>query len=220
MEATEVQRRWSQTKAAQNPVMKKMIGEQTQQSRAQILGFFWLNIILNIAVTVLFLVFTISNVGDPQECYISPVNPNEASKFKPSPEATDWAKRFELWFITGIIISALNGLVYTCNTISKLRKDKAGHAIFQGAGCFVFCLTLGHIIWILTLRFRHSGRVVSGDFLEDGASEVERSNYLISHGTFALVYIILTAVVFVLTCIGSCVLACYVAAKTRQVEKS
>ena len=149
-----------------------MIGDQTEQSRGQILVIFWLNIILNIAVTVLFLVFTISNVGDPKVCYISAENPNEATAFKPSTEAIDWAKRFEYWFIAGIAISAMNGLIFTCSTVSKLRKDKKGHACFQGIGCFAFCLTVGHIIWILTLRFRHSGRVVSGDFLEGDISEI------------------------------------------------
>ena len=77
-------------------------------------------------------------------------------------------------------------------------------------------MTIGHFIWICRLRFRHEGRVVSGDFLGDDATEITEANYLISHGMFALVYIILTVAVTVIACLVSCVAVCYVIANTAK----
>ena len=58
--------------------------------------------------------------------------------------------------------------------------------------------------------------MVSGDYLEDDATEITEANYLISHGTFALVYIILTIAFTALACLCMCVAGCYVAAKTAK----
>ena len=58
--------------------------------------------------------------------------------------------------------------------------------------------------------------MVSGDYLEDDATEITEANYLISHGTFALVYIILTIAITALVCLGMCVAGCYITAKTAK----
>ena len=79
-----------------------------------------MNIIINLAITIVFLVFTISNVGDPEECYISNDDDKVATQFKPSPDAIDWAKRFENWFIAGVVISGFNLIIYTGSGIGKM----------------------------------------------------------------------------------------------------
>ena len=82
-----------------------------------------MNIIINLAITIVFLVFTISNVGDPKECYISSDDKKVATQFKPSPNAIDYAKRFEYWFIAGVVLSGFNLILYTGSGIGKMKKD-------------------------------------------------------------------------------------------------
>ena len=83
-------------------------------------------------------------------------------------------------------------------------------------GCVNFALTLGHLIWIIVLRFRPEGKVVTGDYLEDDAPEVDKNNYIINHGRFALVYLILTGVVFAVISVVGCVACCIIIVKTNQ----
>ena len=52
-----MQRRFSQTKAGQSPVMKKLIGDQTEQSKEYICRVYWINILINVAIVVVFLIF-------------------------------------------------------------------------------------------------------------------------------------------------------------------
>ena len=110
----------------------------------------------------------------------------------------------------------MNGITFTGTTIAKLDKNKKCNATFQGIGCLLGFLTIGHFIWIVRLRSRHEGRVVSGDFLGDDATDITEANYLISHGMFALVYIILTFAVTVIACCGMCIAGCYITAKTAK----
>ena len=77
-----VARRFSQTKAGKNPMMKGIIEDQTEASKGKICAWYWCNILLNVVVTTLFLIFTISNVNDAEECYIMTDDPNLASRFK------------------------------------------------------------------------------------------------------------------------------------------
>ena len=59
--------------------MKKLIGDQTEQSKEYICRVYWINILINVAIVVVFLIFSMSNVGDAPECYISNENPNVAT---------------------------------------------------------------------------------------------------------------------------------------------
>ena len=170
-----VARRFSQTKAGKHPVMKGITEDQTEASKGKICAWYWCNILLNVVVTTLFLIFTISNVGDAEECYIVANNPNLASRFKQGPNSVNWAKRFEFWFLAGVIISILNAITFTASTLAKLKGDKKTYAYCQLAGCFPLLLTIGHFIWIFILRYwRHEGQVVAGDFLAENASDVTK----------------------------------------------
>ena len=40
---------------------------------------YWINILINVAIVVVFLIFSMSNVGDAPECYISDADPNVAT---------------------------------------------------------------------------------------------------------------------------------------------
>ena len=123
-----VARRFSQTKAGRHPVMKGIVEDQTEISKGRICAWYWFNILLNVAVTTLFLIFTISNVGDAEECYISKGDPNLASRFKQGPDSVNWAKRFEFWFLAGVVISILNAVIFTVSTVAKLKGDKKTYA--------------------------------------------------------------------------------------------
>ena len=112
-----------------------------------------------------------------------------------------------------MILGILNFIIYTADTAAKLKGNEKGHACCQLCGCFVFSLSLGHLIWIAVLRFRRSGRIVSGDYLTDGERDQNefRENYLIAHGKFAKVYLILTAIIFGVMCLGACCCGVYMA---------
>ena len=76
------------------------------------------------------MIFTISNVGDAKECYISRDSPNLATNIRPDKRSVDWAKRFEYWFITGVAICVCNSIVFTVSTIAKLKANASVHATF------------------------------------------------------------------------------------------
>ena len=159
---------FSKTKAGQHPVMKNIVEDQTKQAKWKLCTCYLINMAINIVIIAIFFYFTVDNVGDPSECYISSTDARTATRFKPSPDSVDWAKRFEYWFVAGTAISIANALIYTASTMSKLDDQKRCLAIAQMLGCFNFLLTVGHFVWILVLRyFREEGRVVSGDFLAE-----------------------------------------------------
>ena len=71
LKKSDTMRRFSQTRAAQNPVVKGFMSEQTKQSTGQICWRYWLNVVLNIIWIVVFAIFAFGSVGDdPETCYI------------------------------------------------------------------------------------------------------------------------------------------------------
>ena len=151
MKKSDTMRRFSQTRAAQNPMMKNFMGEQTEQSTADICWRYWLNVILNAIWIVVFSIFAFGSVGDPETCYIitgSNNHPNQASQFIPEVDAVNWASRFKIWFIVGVVLGIINFIIYTTDTAAKLKGNKNAHGICQLFGCFTFCLSIGHLIWI------------------------------------------------------------------------
>ena len=85
--------------------------------------------VINIAIIAIFLVFTVSNVGDPEECHVLSTESQQATRFKPSPDSIDWAKRFEYWFIAGTAISLVNAFIYTSSVMSKIDDKPKCHAV-------------------------------------------------------------------------------------------
>ena len=110
-----------------------------------------------------------------------------------------------------MILGIINFIIYTSDTAAKLKGSEKAHGMCQLCGCCVFALSMGHLIWIAVLRFRRSGRIVSGDYLTEQETETFRDDYLIAHGKFAKVYLILTAVIFGVMCLGACCIGCYMA---------
>ena len=190
--------------------MQAVIGEQTEDSPKRICTFYILNMIVNVALLVTFMIFAFGSVGDPKQCYIySEGGVQIAVQYPPEPGAKNEVNYFRICFIGGVVLGVLNIIVYTADAIAKLRHDKKWHGICNGFGSGIFVLTLFHVVWLAVVRLSRTGRIVSGDYFKDDGTRGNEDDYLIAHGRFALVYLILALIAISIACIAICLVGVF-----------
>ena len=121
-----------------------------------------------------------------RECYTvkgsnTPVDPNVV------PDAID----VNAWF-NGTI--TMGFLFYSLAAIASLGYVQSNQFIQLFAGTIektARALTYFVFITVHVMRFSHTGRVCSGDYLPEGASDEEVEQYMIATGGFFMTYILL-----------------------------
>ena len=175
---------------------------------------------------IVFAIFAFSWTRDPELCYVVTTEDDPrlehdiaVTYIRTQGDATNEAALFKAWFVTGVFLGAINTFIYIGDAIMKLKHYAKGHGICNMLGVLSFVLALAHVIWIAILRFRHYGRVASGDFRSENEEDPE-SNYLIVHGRFALVYCILTLGTMALVLLATIIFMCFLCATLCSVKSN
>ena len=152
-------------------------------------GLIFLNLLVNTIMGTFFGIYTWNNPDD-SECYSWPESDAAVSNPIGIENAKDVTRQFHIWFMVGFIISAVS-LVYSFLAIAFLATKKG---VFLGtANSFFMLALLGNLGWTVcgtVFRFKHHGKVCSGDYFNsDLYSEVPPFQW--KSGRFMIVYLII-----------------------------
>ena len=174
----------------------------------------FLNLVVNTIMGTFFAIYTWNN-PDKAECY-SWLDSNAAIV---NPIGIDNAKnvtqQFHVWFLFGFIIS-LCALMYSIFATIFLCCEKS---FFLGlSNTFMFLALLGNLGWTVcgtVFRYKHYGRVCSGDFFnEELYSKVPPFQW--KSGRFIFTYLLILWLFWIMFFLGSIILYLYCLLKYKK----
>lgn len=168
---------------------KKRLIYNTQYIHKPNLCTAFLNLITNTTMTVFFALYTFRNPDSPT-CWAW--NQSDAAIVNPIgiPGAIDVSRWFRMWFIAGMIISGAC-VLYTILTWAFVATRK--RSLMRASNILWLLCLVCNLVWTIcgtVARFKHVGRVCSGDYFDqDLYSEVPPFQWKSGH--FIFVYLII-----------------------------